>query len=259
MKYFSYGGGVQSNAVMVMQKRGMVQYDYFIFSNVGEDSENPSTLEYIENLAKPYMEKHGINFVELRKKIRGEVVTLHDYIMADNSTVPIPAYLQSGAPGNRICTVDWKIKLIARYTKKQGASKSSPATVGIGISTDEFTRMADSRVPWQVNEYPLIDQRMSRKDCIKLITDEGLPIPPKSSCYFCPYHSYLSWVTMREKQPELFAKAVEVENRINEKRRSFSKDEVYLTRFLKPLEDVIGKQMFLIEEEMTCESGYCMV
>lgn len=259
MRYFSYGGGVQSNAVMVMVRRGIVQYDQFIFSNVGEDSENPATLEYIESVAKPYMKQHGIEFVELRKKIRGEVVTLRDYIMADNRTVPIPAYLQSGAPGNRICTVDWKIKLLAGYVKKQGATRYNPATIGIGISMDEWTRMADSRIVWQVNEYPLIDRRMSRNDCIKLITDEGLPKPPKSSCYFCPYRSYASWVEMRERQPELFAKAVEIEKRINEKRKSFGKDEMYLTRFLKPLEDVIGKQMFLIEEETTCESGYCMV
>jgi hypothetical protein len=259
MKYFSYGGGVQSNAVMVMQARGLVHFDKFVFSNVGEDSENPDTLKYIEDIAKPYMQKQGIEFVELRKTIRGEIVTLRDYIYANNRTVPLPAYLQSGAPGNRKCTLDWKILLIARYAKKNGASKTNKCIMGIGISLDEFTRMSTSRIGWQDNEYPLIDLRMTRNDCIKLIESEGLPVPPKSSCYFCPYHSYKTWVEMREKQPDLFQEAVNIEKRMNEKRKSFGKDSVYLTRFLKPLEDVIGKQMFLPEEETTCESGYCMV
>jgi hypothetical protein len=45
-RIFSFGGGVQSVSVMVLQSLGKVQYDEFVFANVGEDSENPGTLQY---------------------------------------------------------------------------------------------------------------------------------------------------------------------------------------------------------------------
>lgn len=38
-------------------------YDVFVFANVGDNSENQATLEYIEQRAKPFAEKHGIAFI----------------------------------------------------------------------------------------------------------------------------------------------------------------------------------------------------
>lgn len=260
MRYFSFGGGVQSNAVMVLQAQGVVHYDQFVFSNVGEDSENPETLEYIEHIAKPFMKDHGIDFVELRKEVRGQVVTLKEYLFDESrSTVPVPAYLQSGAPGNRVCTSDWKIRLIAGYVKKQGATKENPAIMGIGISLDEYQRMHDSRIEWEINEHPLIDLKIMRSECIRIIQDAGLPVPPKSSCYFCPYHSLSTWRELKFTHPDLFQKAVEVEQRINEKRDKYGKDRMYLTRFLRPLDTLLGDQLKLDFEEETCESGYCFI
>lgn len=61
MRIFSYGGGVQSTAVLCLAASGRVQYDYFVFANVGNDSENPATLEYIERYAKPFAEANGLN------------------------------------------------------------------------------------------------------------------------------------------------------------------------------------------------------
>ena len=76
-RYFSFGGGVQSTAVLVLAAQGRVQYDAFLFSNVGNDSENPATIAYVENVAKPFAAAHGIELVELQKRRRtGEAVTL---------------------------------------------------------------------------------------------------------------------------------------------------------------------------------------
>jgi hypothetical protein len=55
MRAFSFGGGVQSVAVLVLGAQGKVQYDYYLFSNVGEDSEDPRTLEYFRNIALPFV------------------------------------------------------------------------------------------------------------------------------------------------------------------------------------------------------------
>jgi hypothetical protein len=63
VRIFSYGGGVQSNAVLVLQATGQLPepYDYFVFANVGNDSENPDTLHYLEAVAKPYAARQWVH------------------------------------------------------------------------------------------------------------------------------------------------------------------------------------------------------
>ena len=131
--------------------------------------------------------------------------------------------------------------------------------MGIGISIDEYQRMHDSLIEWEIHEYPLIDLRISRHECIKIIQSVGLPVPPKSSCYFCPYHSMSAWQELKSKHPDLFKQAIEVEKNINKKRIPLGKDAMYLTRFLRPIDTLFGEQMEFIFEEETCESGYCFV
>ena len=162
--------------------------------------------------------------------------------------------MANGAPGNRKCTQDYKRAVVRRWLGK------GDHTVGLGISINEFSRMtSDSGYKNIVNEYPLIDLRLTRVDCKKIIRDVGLPIPPKSACWFCPFHKPIEWREMRQKHPDIFQKSVELENCINDKRAVLGKDNVYLTRFGVPLEQAIGDQPFLFDpDDDTCETGYCM-
>ena len=60
LKVFSYGGGVQSTAALVLAAQGRIDYQTFLFCNVGADSENPETLEYVEQVARPFAARHGL-------------------------------------------------------------------------------------------------------------------------------------------------------------------------------------------------------
>lgn len=64
---------------------------------------------------------------------------------------------------------------------------------------------------------------------------------------------------MKQDKPGLFAKAVKLENRLNEKRDYLGKDRVYLHRALVPLDQAVGLQTNFFNELDNCESGYCMV
>lgn len=263
MRVFSYGGGVQSTAVMVLIAEGKLQYDHVVFANVGDDSENPRTLEYIRDIARPYMAEHGINFVEVQKRNRkGEPVTLRNSIMNNDGRIPIPAWLPSGAFGYRNCTVDFKLKIVAKLLKQNGATPDDPATVGLGISTDEWTRARnDSGITWERLEYPLLDLMFSRRDCMWIINGAGLPQPPKSSCYFCPFHRQSAWEELRRDEPDLFDKAVEIDYHIREKRAELGKDGMYLHYRRIPLDKAIGLQMVFDfnENDLPCDSGYCFL
>ncbi len=71
--------------------------------------------------------------------------------------------------------------------------------------------MKDSRVEYVTNLYPLIDRRITRAGCMELIKSEGLPIPPRSACYFCPFNSVERWCWLFENHPELYEKAMALE------------------------------------------------
>ena len=104
----------------------------------------------------------------------------------------------------------------------------------------------------------IVDRRLYRDNCVGLIRRAGLPIPPKSACWFCPFHSLREWREMRRTRPELFDRAAALEAEINERRRSLSllRDPVYFTRRLKPLPMAVEDdgQDRLFEG---CESGFC--
>jgi len=263
VRTFSFGGGVQSMAVLVLAAMGKVQYDAFLFANVGDDSERAATLEYVERIAKPYAAANGLNLIELQRMSRsGEVKTLYGTLHTAKRSINIPVKLASGAYGNRNCTADFKIYVIAKWQKQHGATKANKAVCGLGITVDEIHRArTDSGIAWQTLEYPLLDLRMFRRDCVKVIQDAGLPVPPKSACWFCPFHNRQEWQRMKREEPDVFDKAVTLENMLNERREMLGKDRIFLHASGLPLAQIVGDQIVMDfpEDDMPCDTGHCFV
>jgi hypothetical protein len=198
-----------------------------------------------------------------RIKRDGSKETLMGRLMKPESrSLPIPVRMSNGAPGNRSCTADFKIKVIGKWLKANGATKDDPAVVCIGISTDEIQRVSNKRsMPYERPVYPLIDLGLDRSACQQVIADAGLPVPPKSSCYFCPFHRPDTWAEMRRDEPELFWKAADLEQQLIERRERLGKDPVFLTRFNKPLAEAIGEAQDMLPLGVdwgSCDSGHCM-
>ncbi len=260
---FSFGGGVQSMAALVLAAQGKLSIKTFLFSNVGEDSEHPATLRYFREVAQPFAVLHGLELLELRHTKRdGTPETIYSKIMRPGSkAVSIPVYMATGAPAKRACTKTFKIDEVARELRKRGIKRGNPARVALGISLDEWSRMDNkSDFPYIEKVYPLIDLGLDRQACLRIIEQAGLPIPPKSSCYFCPFHRLATWRKMRDEEPALFAKAAALETYINERRKRSKdvsqRDPVYLPRSGKPLPMAVQgtQQEFAIDD--AC-GGYC--
>jgi len=266
VKIISYGGGVQSTALCVLATQGKLgQIDAAVFANVGDDSEHPRSLAYVRDVMQPWAKEHGLPVHEISRVMRnGKTETLWQQLMKPESrSINIPVrMIDTGAPGNRNCTSTFKIKVITRWLKKHGVSVDSPATVCIGFSTDEAHRVSNrTKSKYELPVYPLLDLRLSRQDCKNLIARAGLPVPPKSSCFFCPFHRPDMWSRMRRDEPELFQKSVELERALNERRRTLNRDEVFLTRFGKPLDEVIEARQtdlpFESPDTDSCDEGHC--
>jgi hypothetical protein len=266
----SYGGGVQSTAMLVLANRGELaayEPEVALFSNVGDDSEMPQTVDYVRNWAAVVS---AIPVVETQRTTRdGTPQTLHERLLSGtkNGRVSdlIPLYTPEGVPMSRGCTADHKIRPIGKWLKAHGASAENPATVCIGISTDEIHRVNRKRVePYERPVYPLIELGLDRSRCAQLIEEAGWPNPGKSSCYFCPFHRPQMWAEMRRDEPQLFDLAADLEAHMNRRRIEQGREAFYLTRFGKPLGEAIPEAQDTIPglegaEWPTCDEGACWV
>jgi hypothetical protein len=264
---FAFGGGVQSTAALVLAATGRLDVRTFLFCNVGEDSEHPDTLRYVNQVAKPYAAANGLDLVELRKTRFGQPETLLGRITRPGSrSIGIPVRLSGrsdGAPARRQCTTDFKIGVIARWLREHGATAERPAAVSLGISMDEMERARsadDSGFAFYRLAYPLLELRLYRDGCEAVIQRAGLPVPPKSACWFCPLRPLAGWRELRRRRPDLFARAAELEAGLNERRVALGllRDPVYLTRRLRPLPLAVADDgqmdLGLVDG---CESGFC--
>ncbi|PIM72931.1 phosphoadenosine phosphosulfate reductase [Streptomyces sp. JV178] len=260
----SYGGGVQSTALLVLAAQREIDYRTFLFANVGNDSEHPATLAYIRDVALPFAAAAGIRLEALERRRRdGTSETLLQRLSRPElRSIPIPVRMANGAPGRRSCTADFKIRVVGRWLRENGATARTPATVAIGISVDEIHRAnRRRREPHEEIDYPLLDMGLRRSDCEHLISAAGLPVPPKSSCFFCPFKTVEAWRQQRAADPELFAKSVKVEELVNQRRASLGRDPVYLSRFGRPLTEAIAAPVPAAtgdEDDGLCDAGWCM-
>lgn len=262
LRVFAHGGGVQSTAALVLSAQGRIDFPVHLFCNVGDDSEHPATLRYVREVSMPYAKAHGVELVEIRRPgptLRQAISQQHD-----RTIVSIPMRGANGAPGRRECTGRWKMRVLDAELRERGA-KLRKAVLGIGISVDEIERAGKKDGGAYVTRvYPLIDLGLRRSDCLALIAEAGLPEPPKSSCYFCPFHRPSVWAEMRRDEPELFEQAAQLESEINTEREKRQREPVWLTRFARPLREAIGEAQPTLfgdgsPDIETCDEGVCFV
>jgi len=269
LSVIAYGGGVQSTAMVVLATQGKIDVTHALFCNVGDDSEDPLTLDYVKDVITPWSVPQDIEILTLNRRTKdGNIETIRGRLeRKDTKSIPIPVYFSGGAPGRRSCTADFKIRVMAKWLKQHGASETDKGRVAIGISTDEYHRVGKRRdEKHEETWYPLIELGYDRADCAQIIRDARLPVPPKSACYFCPFHRPLVWAEMRRDRPALFEQAATLEDGINRKRAAQGKDAVTLSRKLLPLREAhppAQEGLFGLGEGMDndggCDDGYCFV
>ncbi len=134
-----------------------------------------------------------------------------------NRFVSAPFFTANGGMGRRQCTREFKIGPLEKlqrellgYMPRQRIPKGS-AEVWIGFSTDEVVRAGAAFTRWAVNRFPLLEQRMSRHDCIRWLERRDYPVPPKSACVFCPFRSNAEWRWLRDNDPDAWEEAKRID------------------------------------------------
>ena len=212
----------------------------------------------------PWLESHGVKVRTVTADRTGDVED------GESPSALIPAFTtdnRSGKPGQvrRQCTHDWKIMPIRRFIRTV-IGKPTPGAVESwqGISLDEWQRMRDSDVGYISNEYPLVERKITRGDCVAWLETKGLDVPPKSACTFCPYHSIAQWKRLKREDGTDWRHAVEVDTAIRHKRSSIG-HLAYVHPYRKPLPEAVripedvGASQLEMDLETPCDGGMCFV
>ena len=111
------------------------------------------------------------------------------------------------------------------------------------------------------HRYPLLEKGMRRGDCVTWLERNGLEVPGKSACVFCPYHNRLAWEEMKRSEPEDWAVAVEIDLRIRNVRPPYP---LFVHNARVPLEEAVSipedkgySQIDMFDAE--CDSGHCFL
>jgi hypothetical protein len=206
-RIISLGWGVQSFTLAVMSALGDLPK---IDAAVHADTTYESILTYqFAERWTDWLEANGVKVVTVKNE-KNEIITNRV-----GGKIFIPAFTNTpssnGGQLRRQCTQRWKIAPLRRWL--QAHRNGAPVEQWLGISLDEFQRMRDSDVKYVANVYPLIDNKMTRANCVKYLESKGIEVPPKSACTFCPYHNTAEWRRIA-KTPEDWGKAVALDEQI---------------------------------------------
>ena len=242
VRVLSLGAGVQSSTMLYMMIKGLIEpADHVIFADTGW--EGKTVYNHLETLRKA-IEAHNMTFHKVQSgNIRDDLMT------GDKRSASLPMFIRNpdGSQGmvRRQCTADYKLKpLMAKQRELAGLlpgerCKEHRITTLIGISWDETQRMRDPAFPWIQHEYPLVNSRMTRQDCLDWCDHHNYPTPPRSACLGCPFKSKSEWQHLKSK-PDDWLDVVEVDNnlRTNPNILAKYKGTPFLHRSLKPLQEV---------------------
>lgn len=248
MHILSLGAGVQSSTLALMAAAGEVTPMPHAAIFADTQAEPASVLKWLDWLEKQlpfpvYRVTRG-SLTEVSLRLRQRVKS----VGGTWSKSLIPAHVANfdGTKGimGRACTHDFKIAVLRRKQRELAGigprEKSVRVITWIGISLDEVHRMKPSRDRWCENRWPLIEKEMTRHDCKRWIESHGFPMPPRSACVYCPFHSDHEWRRLRDQEPEEFKKAVQFERDLQAvKKVTGNMNGVpFLHGSLKPLDQV---------------------
>ena len=262
LRYLSLGWGVQSYTLAAMMALGEIpRVDVALHADTAHEQQ--ATYDFARRWT-PWLEERGVRVVTVYGNGKRTEVIRPEW---GGGSVMIPAFSKDRKTGKegqirRQCTHDWKIMPMRRHLREQLGGRPRPGSVVClqGISLDEWHRMRSSDVQYIVNQYPLVDLRMTRADCAAFLESRGLEIPPKSSCTFCPYHSLKYWKRLKQQGGADWDEAVQVDGEIRDMRNLHTlfvhPARVPIAQAVQIPEDYGAQQL---EMEMPCDGGVCFV
>jgi hypothetical protein len=246
LRVLSLGAGVQSTTMALMAAHGEIgpMPDAAIFADTG--AEPKPVYDHLTWLMSANVLPFPV-YVVSAGNLRDILTGNAQWKGGNDGRPPFYVINDKGEAGtlNRQCTRHFKIDPIRRKVREllglkhgQRGPKTAAAEQWIGISLDEATRMKPSRDRYIESRWPLIEKRMTRRDCLKWLAAHDYPLPAKSACTFCPFRNDVGWRDLRNNDPASFADAVAIDKVIRDGMPGVNRSQVFIHRSLKPLDEV---------------------
>lgn len=226
--FVSCGLGVNSTAGLILLHRLGDRPDAILFADTG--GEKPETYAFGETLSA-WCESVGFPAVitvkrsvdHTRQKAEVKYDTLEEECLAKRCLPSIAYY-------HRSCSEKWKQQPQEKWANARPEAKARwkaglRCAKAIFYDADERSRAKHFENAKWAYWYPLLDHDWGREECLAAITAEGLPVPPKSSCYFCPEMTRAEIFAL---SPDLLARALAIEAnavRLSEDHKGLGKHE----------------------------------
>lgn len=203
MNIVSFGGGVNSTAMLLGMYERQIPADLILFADTG--GEKPETYRHRDEFSG-WLYSHGYPTIVT---VRDENQTLEHECIAKNT-------LPSIVVGMRSCSDKYKMRPQKRYVAELPEAKAiwdrkEAITRFIGFDAGEPWRMKDAESARYVNRFLLIEWEWSREECVASIERHGLSVPAKSSCFFCPEMQEWEIVELNKNHPDLALRAIQME------------------------------------------------
>ena len=182
----SYGGGVNSTALLIGLHQHRIPVDLILFADTG--AEHPHTYAYLDIMDR-WLKGHGMPpITRVYKTTRDSKRLTLEQECLQSGTLPSIAY------GFKRCSLKHKIgpqeKFCNHYLPCQKVWAAGKRVVkfigydaGEGYRSDKVL-LGDLADPKYSKWYPLMEWGWDRAACQQAIEDAGLPQPGKSSCFF---------------------------------------------------------------------------
>lgn len=230
----AYGGGRNTIGMLILMAKSNIRPRAIVMADPG--SERKGTVHYRDVVLPPWLDSVGFPRVEVVSRVEEgrrikrafRLETLREECRR-SATIPSIAY------GMKKCSAKHKGDASRWWARRQAWIEEEKAAgrkvvKATGYDVDErhraekalrvmaapgdpfYNPKSKNSAKWERERFtfwfPLIEAGMGLEDCVEAIEAEGLPVPPKSACTFCPSNTLAEWEELRREDPQAFADAV---------------------------------------------------
>ncbi|WP_430510755.1 hypothetical protein [Gottfriedia solisilvae] len=275
----SFGGGTQSTHLLEQHLKGLIHYDYIIFSDTGAEPQFiHEQVEWWQKRQREYGNTTPFIITHHKSMERGLEEMLMRYINTDYQRFQLPVYcnkideetgeeVKAGIM-QRQCTVDFKIIPVKQKARQLvleelglKSNQRMPSNVSfiidIGFSYDEIKRINFCQSPqfkYMYLAYPLVEENLTTEDSINFLIDNQMPCK-RSRCYLCPFNcdsTGVDWKEIIHEEPLSFLKACYFDEQlrlVQKTRRKVMQSIPYFHYTRIPLSEVYAEQFKHLNEQ----------
>jgi 3'-phosphoadenosine 5'-phosphosulfate sulfotransferase (PAPS reductase)/FAD synthetase len=156
--------------------------------------EQDETYAYVRDVFVPYLRRYGREL---------EVCSPRESVIGRWERLKV-----TGSRITRACTDHGKIRPMHRWIQDYGSPEDESI---IGIDAGEAHRAREAEPGQRRKHYPLVDLDIDRDGCAEIIKAAGLPTPPKSGCWHCPFMRVSDILKLAIEHPDRMRRVIRLE------------------------------------------------